>query len=192
MRNKMIQVGKQVIVLLVVCCLLSGSIPPASAKNLPHGWEGPHVTWQYNPATKTLTLSGKGRMTNAQEMESADICYEDPYHHPDYERYRNQIKKVVFGEGITDAGFGCFFGMGNLTEVRFSNSVKAIREEAFMYCSKLKKVTLPPHLKKIERAAFAYTNIKEIKLPEGIKEVQEDAFAFGVLKKINIPKSLKE
>ena len=192
MRKAMRKAGKQLVVLLMICCLMSGTIQISRAKKLPHGWEGPHVKWQYNPATKTLTLSGKGRMTNAQEMEIADICYEDPYHHPDYERYRNQIKKVVFGEGITDAGYGCFFGMGNLTEVRFSNSVKAIREEAFMYCSKLKKVTLPPHLKKIERAAFAYTNIKEIKLPEGIKEVQEDAFEYSGLKKINIPKSLKE
>ena len=192
MRKTKINAGKQLVVLLMICCLMSGTIQISRAKKLPHGWEGPHVTWQYNPATKTLTLSGKGRMTNEQEMEIADICYEDPYHHPDYERYRNQIKKVVFGEGITDAGFGCFFGMGNLTEVRFSDSIKVIREDAFQYCIKLKKVKLPVHLKKIEKEAFSYTRIKEIELPEGIKEVQEAAFDYSGLKKINIPKSLKE
>ena len=192
MRKTKINAGKQLVVLLMICCLMSGTIQISRAKKLPHGWEGPHVTWQYNPATKTLTLSGKGRMTNAQEMESADIAYEDPYHHPSYERYRNQIKKVVFGEGITDAGCGCFSGMENLTKVKFSNSIKAIREEAFMDCYRLKKVTLPPHLKKIEESAFSGTDIKKIKLPEGIEEVQEDAFEFTGLKKINIPKSLKE
>ena len=108
--------GKQVIVLLVVCCLLSGSIPPASAKNLPHGWAGPKVTWQYNPANKTLTFSGKGWMEDLYD-ETSDILSK-----PEYAPYVNKIKTVVFKEGIISVGAACCYGMFNLTTVKFAKS----------------------------------------------------------------------
>ena len=62
MRKTKINAGKQLVVLLMICCLLSGTIQISRAKKLPHGEAGPEVTWQYNPATKTLMFSGKGCM----------------------------------------------------------------------------------------------------------------------------------
>lgn len=185
MKNKMIQGGKQIIVLLLACCLLSGSIPLASAKNLPHGWAGKKVRWQYNPASQTLTFSGKGGMYVSDDVEG------NPFGHPEYHAYKKGIKTVVFEQGITSVGIGCCYNMKNLTKVRFSKSIKWIKEGAFKNCVKLKNVTLPPHLKSIGTHAFYNTAVSKLKLPEGFLEMQRETFRDRQLKTLNFPKSMK-
>ena len=108
--------GKQLVVLLMICCLMSGTIQISRAKKLPHGWAGPKVTWQYNPANKTLTFSGKGWMEDLYD-ETSDILSK-----PEYAPYVNKIKTVVFKEGIISVGAACCYGMFNLTTVKFAKS----------------------------------------------------------------------
>lgn len=184
MKNKVIQGGKQIILILLVYCLLSGSIPAVSAKNLPHGWAGEGVAWQYNPSAKTLSFAGKGQME--------DLLKDGFLADTEYDQYKKKVKTVVFKEGVVAVGVGCCYGMSNLTEVKFSKSIKEIDEAAFQHCVKLKKVKLPPNLKKIGYHAFYDTAITQIKFPGKLEKMEGEVVKEGQLKTFNIPKSLKE
>lgn len=75
------------------------------------------VTWNFNPYTNTLTISGTGAMPDYDE--------EDP--HP-WNRLRNEALSLVVEDGITYIGDYAFTALWNLSYVSVSNSVEYIGE----------------------------------------------------------------
>ena len=105
---------------------------------------GENLTWSYMVATKTLTISGTGAMTN----------YENDNDVPWYS-YSSSIQNAIIESGMTSIGDNAFAGCSGLTSIKIPNSVTRIGERAFAGCSGLTSVTIPNSVTKIEMASFA-------------------------------------
>ena len=68
--------------------------------------------------------------------------------------YSNQIRKVVFGEGVTGIGSWTFHRCGNLTDVTIPESVVRIGEGAFYECSGLESIVIPESVTTLESSVF--------------------------------------
>ncbi|MGN0475795.1 MAG: leucine-rich repeat protein, partial [Ruminococcus sp.] len=99
--------------------------------------------WSYDEATKTLTISGNGKMENY--YDSWDTPWQD---------FCDKINKVVIENGVTNIGDYAFSYCSNLTSVTIPDSVTSIGYDAFSYCKKLTEVTIPKSVTSIEDSSF--------------------------------------
>ena len=79
------------------------------------------------------------------------------------------VKKVIFGKNITSIGNGAF-AYSNIENVQMNDSVTALDEYAFYYCTKLANVDLSKSLTKIDgyetfkyTAALKHIDLKNVK-----------------------------
>ena len=72
-----------------------------------------------------LTISGSGKVTNKN-----------------WSSFKEQIKKVVIEEGVTELPYGAFSNHKNLTDVIMADSVRKIGSCTFDGCISLLKITL--------------------------------------------------
>lgn len=92
---------------------------------------------------------------------------------------------------VTAVDRGTFSCNTDLIRVAFPKSVKSIGKEAFIYCSRLKEVILPPDLTEISDHMFAESSLQTIIIPEKVTTIGNSAFASSSLKSIKIPNSVK-
>ena len=123
-----------------------------------------NVTWVLTD-DGILTISGTGEMFDFPSNKAQP-----------YASYKSQILKVVFGEGITNAGSFTASGCTNLTEVCFSSTITKIGTKAFVNDSSLSKINLT-NIKTIKEAAFqncaSLTSIKT----ENVQMIEKYAFS---------------
>ena len=90
---------------------------------------GENVTWKYDTATKTLTISGTGEMDG---MGYGRMPWDGL-----------EITSAVFEDGVTNIGDGALLEQASLTSVSIPNSVTSIGTNAFAFCRSLTSVTIP-------------------------------------------------
>ena len=100
---------------------------------------GENLRWVYEDGV--LTISGTG-----------DMYYEGKA--PWSKWRRDDLVRVVIGEGCTSICSNAFTGCYHLTEVVLPDSLEYIGEEAFRYCSALTEAEFPDSLEKIGEEAF--------------------------------------
>ncbi len=113
-----------------------------------------------------------------------------------------QMTVPFVGEGKDGSGYGYFYHLFNryggspsdmptsLTTVNITGG-ETIRNNAFNGCSRLRTVTLPDTLKRIESYAFSNSGISGINIPEGVEEIGSYAFSDCYsLTYISIPDSI--
>lgn len=110
-----------------------------------------------------------------------------------------KIKEVIIPEGITnEIPAECFNGCVNLTKVVIPEGVTVIGYDAFKGCKKLKSITIPNSLQKLEitpgtsrTSPFDYSGVTTFNLPKNFKGT-EDRFDHGwiyfTLENINVEK----
>ena len=103
------------------------------------------VKWNFDSATGTLTISGKGKMADYGNLNN--IPWKD---------YKNDINKIVIEEGVESIGAQAFSGCSELATVNFAENsqLETIGEEAFYSCKKLKAITIPASVKTIGNDTF--------------------------------------
>ena len=100
--------------------------------------------WEYDVATRTLTVSGTGAMPDFNSFD--DQPWKD---------VREKIKTVVIEAGVTSIGNEAFTGCEALTSVTLPESgLETIGEKAFMGCEKLSSITIPKSVTTIKEQAF--------------------------------------
>ena len=68
-----------------------------------------------------------------------------------------RINSVIISENVSIIDYCCFLDCSNLRKLTIKSKRKLlIEEEAFLGCKKMKSVTLPKNVKKIEKYAFGY------------------------------------
>ena len=92
---------------------------------------GINVKW--NLTNGILTISGSGPM-----YEFVDCSQGAPWF-----PYRESIREVRIGNGVTNIGPAAFYLCSNLTSVTIPNSVTSIGDYAFFACTKLPSISIP-------------------------------------------------
>lgn len=138
------------------------------------------IKWVLNKYN-VLTFSGKGEMEPYNEEHNAWRNY----------KYRQNITKVVIGEGITKLGYpndqnSYFQEMDKLTEVSLPSTLKEIGSRPFRYLNYLTSITLPEGLETIRNSAFSALMLENIVIPASVTSIEEHAFYYDKLKSITL------
>lgn len=145
----------------VLCVAMVIGICPAYAENVAET----NVTWEQQ--ADVLYINGTGDMTIDFEYIT-----QIPWYH-----LRNDISKIVIGEGITSIADSAFADFRLTKEVVLPQSLRVIGPAAFITCSGLETLTLPYKITRIEDGAFVNCqSLASITIPGSITEIAEDAF----------------
>lgn len=98
-----------------------------------------------------LRLNGEGATYNYHSLKNAP-----------WSKYRDLIKEVVVGEGITIIGNQLFCRCPNLEKVSLPESLESIECNVFISCKKITSIYLPAGLKSIKRYSFHGTGLNKI------------------------------
>ena len=151
---------------------------------VPEPRETDTLTWNFDAAAGTLFVHGAGAMRDYYGAA------------PEWEQYRDQIRKVSLDDGITSVGAYAFYNYPNLAEARLPDSVEVIGDSAFDYNWALRTVTIPASLKYVGSRAFYNTLLWEpsdLVFPEGCEYIGDQAF-HSALKSggiVSLPSTLK-
>lgn len=170
----------RIISILLAVCLIFGLLPVGVlAASATSGSCGKNATWSYNAATKTLSISGSGDMTDYETDPAMGI-----ENAPPWDDYREEIEHVIINEGITSIGaeaFGFQYTSNcysNLSSVSIAPTVTKIGSCAFTNAEKLKSIDLP-NVTSIGYAAFNGTGIQSLMLPSTLETFEyEDSRGF--------------
>ena len=127
---------------------------------------GSNLTWTYESATNTLTISGNGGMS--YYTSSTNVPWSS---------FRSSIRTVVIQNGVTSIGDNAFNGCSGLTSVTIPNSVTSIGESAFNWCSGLTSVTIPNSVTSIGYYAFRdCRGLTSVTIPNSVTSIGYYAF----------------
>ena len=130
------------------------------------------VTFEYDETTKTLTFSGEGEMN----VYTTDV-FGDTYINPEWSYLKDDVKKVIINEGVTNVGKHAFLSFSNLEEVQLASTIESIGKAAFEECKALTSIQLPEGLKTIEEEAFyECESLTSITIPKNVTELPGYAF----------------
>ena len=91
-----------------------------------YGTCGNQLTWSYDSAAETLTISGTGRMEKYTSTQTA------PWY-----SYREAIKNIVIEDGVTILGAYAFAECTALTGIALPPSITSMEKNAFLNCTSL-------------------------------------------------------
>ena len=152
---------------------------PPSETIVASGTCGDNLTWKLDDEG-TLTISGKGTMTEWVDSDSAP-----------WKTYSNTINKVVIQPGVTSIGKEAFSWCKNLRSITIPEGVTSIKNGAFYGCGALTSVTIPESVTSIEDSVFAGCGLRSITIPEGVTSIKNGAFYdCGALTSVTIPESV--
>ena len=96
---------------------------------------------------------------------------------PWYSR-REEIKKVVIKDGVTNVGPGAFHEFPNIVSAIIGNSVTTIGMNAFADCPSFTSVTMSNSVTSIEGTAFGNSGLTSIVIPNSVTTIEGYAFAY--------------
>ncbi len=140
------------------------------------------LKWEYNSATKTIVISGKGPMKDYADTPA------------EWDKYCDEAEKVVIGDEVTSIGCGAFLWFSAIKEVKLGASVEFIGKAAFSNCEALWAINFPSNLKYVGDGAFNNDVLHSengFNFPEGMLYIGADAFRSAFKEnKVSIPASL--
>ena len=153
---------------------------PPSETIVASGTCGDNLTWKLDDEG-TLTISGKGAMTEWVDIDSAP-----------WKTYSNTINKVVIQPGVTSIGKNAFSLCTNLESITIPKSVTSIGWGAFQECGSLKSITIPEGVTSIERSVFyECSSLTSITIPKSVTSIGWKAFkGCSRLMSITIPEGV--
>ena len=109
----------------------------ASVPQIASGVEGDNIFWTFF-SDGTLELNGVGGTIDYNKYgETSPTISDRPWN-----SYKNNITKLIIGEGVTHIGSRAFQGYAYLECVVFSDTVVSVGEWAFQNCTKLDSVIM--------------------------------------------------
>ena len=163
---------------LILALLMVFSLLPASAfaaNVVQSGTCGENLTWTLDDEG-VLTITGTGEMTESPWLS-----------------YKDSIKTVVIGEGVTSLCGAAFIGCTGITKATLPSSLKTIGYASFCDCTELTSINIPGGVKEIANSAFSgCTGLKSVSIPNSVDTIEFGAFSnCEGLTGISIPSSVK-
>ena len=123
------------------------------------------ITWTYDSATKTLTLSGTGHVG-------------EPAGGYEWNSYRSSIETVVVEEGITGIASNAFKNCYNLTSVSLASTMTGMMySDMFSGCTSLEEITIPEGVTELSsRIFYGCSTLKSITIPASVQKIYNSAF----------------
>lgn len=148
-----------------------------------NGTCGENVTYAFDQATGTLTISGTGDMTN--------YSYFEPYLSP-WNAFKDLIVNVTIEDGVESIGVYAFYKCSAIKSVNIASSVKSIGSCAFSNCTSLESIDIPSSVKTIGGGSFgSCKSLSSVNLADGIERIEGGAFEdCGSLGIVEIPDSV--
>lgn len=106
-----------------------------------------NITWSFDSSDGHLFLSGSGDMLEREKTSDYD-----------WYGFRNSIKSVTIGEGVTSVSANAFTGFANLGEIIVGKDVQKIGDNAFAGCAKLSLISFVGEPSEISSSAFVGCN----------------------------------
>ena len=173
------------ILAIILAILMVISIVPftAGAAAATSGTCGENLTWNFDTATGTLTITGYGPMTDFA------AGWKVPWN-----TYDSKILKIEIDERVTSIGNWSFWLCEKITELDIPDNVTRIGDYAIGACYKLNNVTIPDGVKTIGYEAFtgciSFTNVT---FPDSVVSIGARAFeGCNKLTEVFIPKNIEE
>lgn len=188
---------KKLISVLICAVLVLGIMPFGAIAELPFSVSasaldyscGENLTWSFDQASGTFTVSGTGAMYDYKMEIVDDITVGNA----PWFGFAPLIKKIVISNGVTRIGMIAFPGCTDLTEVQMADSVTSIGCYAFSGCTALSSITLSANLTEIESFAFSgCTALASAALPAKLSKIGMFAFAGSGLKSVTVPEAVTE
>ncbi|MBQ4064805.1 MAG: leucine-rich repeat domain-containing protein, partial [Clostridia bacterium] len=138
------------------------------------------IIWSINTETGVLKLNGTGGMPDYTAFENTPWAL-----------YREYIRNIVIGSGITNVGAYAFSGCTEVATVSLSSTITSVGGYAFAGTS-VKKITLPASLKAVGDGAFDGCHLLgSVTLPDGLESIGSYAFrAPNALTSLHIPEAV--
>ena len=135
------------------------------------------LTWKYDTGTKTLTISGKGEITEKAPWDA----------------FKETTTNLVIEEGVTSIGGSVFQDFTALISVTFPKSLTRILALAFDGCNKLPSVKFPDSMEQIGYLAFnECESLTSVELPKNLSLLAGSAFRNCVsLTSVTVPAGVK-
>lgn len=148
--------------------IIAGAETAETVEIIDGGYTDSGIEWSID-SEGHLRLSGEGAMFYISPQRPADV--------PWFLNYREEIKKVTIGYGITDIGRRAFYGCTNIESVSIPVSVTRINDMAFNNCQSLDNVVLPSTVTYIGNSAFTgCTSLSSIIIPKNVSTIGDCAF----------------
>ncbi len=126
---------------------------------------GDNATYEFDPATGTLTISGSGKMSDFTEISVP------------WNTYKDSIKTVVITGSVESVGSNAFLGCTAISSVSLSGSITSIGSYAFQGCISLVSVTISDSVTTIGSHAFSNcTSLASITFPDSVTSIGDSAF----------------
>ncbi len=132
---------------------------------------GENVFWKLS-ADGVMEISGRGKM-----WDFRDDSPSFDYHECPWQGQKDQIRKVIIGNGVTSVGAYAFNECHNLSEVTFGKSVLKLQAFAFYHCENLEDFILPARLTLIGDQVFAgCEKITTVSIPDRVNYLGANIF----------------
>ncbi len=126
---------------------------------------GTSANWDYSASNKTLTISGKGAITDFSPTNEAP-----------WESFREEIEHIVIKDGITIIGSYAFYKCKKVYEIKWPNSITDINDYAFCGISTGYS----------EKTSGIFDSVKFLDFPTSLKSIGKHAFSDSYYFKLNM------
>lgn len=152
-------------------------------------WE--NLTYIYTGSS--LTIGGTGTMTDYDFSEDEDG-------NPEYDKYpwfgyRDSVRTITIGDGVTRIANGAFYGFELLQTVNLGKGIRSIGESAFYMDEKLQNINWGQEssVTTIEESAFDNcSSLTTLNIPDSVQTIGDYAFdTCEALEEIHFGKNVK-
>ena len=159
---------KKIFSILLVLALLCTTLPQLAlfihAEPAYSGQIG-NLSWAFDPDSGLLTVAGTGEIENYPSQ---------PW---PWKEFKDSVRKITIGNGITTIGCDAFCGFASLSELSISETVTVIDAYAFDGCKSLAGLVIPDGVQKIVYYAFrGCTDLSSVVIGAGAKDISSEAF----------------
>ncbi len=139
-----------------------------------------------------LTISGSGVLKwnisyHSNTGEGWDSHYDAEEEDWPWEPYREQIKKIVLGRGISALDDGVLSNYPNVEEIILPETMEDLGRNNFCRTA-IRNLVLPESI--ISIGGFSRTPLMEVHIPEGVTYIGDEAFSHTEIREIHIPEGV--